>query len=128
MNGNTLMPRPLKNYPKRTELYIVDLNPGFGREIHKKRPALIISENNFNETMHTVVVLPLSSIVPKVIGPDMMKLPKIKGLNKESVILLTQIRAIDKDRLIEKIGKMPNKKMSDVEDSLKLLLGMTSLD
>lgn len=118
------MQKPSKTYPKRGEIYIADLNPGFGQEIHKKRPILIVSKNDFNQTMHTVILLPLSSIVPKVIGPDSMPFPKIKGLEKESVLLITQIRAVDKNRLIKKIGKISQNKMKQVEEALKLVLGL----
>lgn len=120
-----LMRKHLKNYPKRREIHIADLNPSFGHEIHKKRPILIISDDSFNQTMPTVVVLPLSSIVPKVIGPDLMYFPKIKGLDKKSVLLLTQTRAVDKDRIIGKVGRLPKIRMAEVENALKLVLGIS---
>ncbi len=119
------MQKPLRNYPKRGEVYIADLDPAFGKEIHKKRPVLIISGNNFNQIMHTVVLLPLSSIIPQVIGPDLMIFPKITALDKESVLLLTQIRAVDKIRLIKKVGKISMTYLKEVEEALKLILGLT---
>lgn len=120
-----LMQKPSRTYPKRGEVYIADLNPGFGQEIHKKRPVLIVSENNFNQIMHTVVLLPLSSIVPEVIGPDLMLFPKIKGLEKESVLLITQIRAVDKERLVKKIGKISKVKLTEAEEKLKMVLELS---
>jgi len=121
------MPKNLQTYPKRGEIYIADLNPAFGREIHKKRPVLVISNDVINKNFPTVIMAPLSSIVPKFIGSDQVIVPKAVGLDKESVVLTTQIRSIDKSRLIERIGNLSQDKLLEVEDSLKLVLGMTAL-
>lgn len=117
----------LKSYPKRGEIYIGDLNPAFGREIHKKRPVLIISNNTFNQVFPTVVILPFSSIVPQVIRADMVKVNKIRGLDQDSAILITQVRAIDKIRLFKRIGILSKDKLLEVEAALKLVLGMTEI-
>lgn len=122
------MRKDLKGYPKRGEIYIADLNPAFGREIHKKRPVLVISSDVINKNFPTVIMLPFSSIVPGAIGADTIQVSKSTGLNKDSVILATQIRSIDKNRLVEKVGKLSGEKLAEVEDSLKLVLGMVSLD
>lgn len=122
------MQRHLKNYPKRGEIYIADLNPAFGREIHKKRPVLIISSDVLNQISSTVIMLPLSSIVPRFIGPDIVKLSRVEGLNKDSIILISQIRAIDRTRLSKRIGKITDDKIEEIEDALKLVLGLTPLD
>ena len=73
-------------------------------------------------------MLPLSSILPQYIGPDEVKIPKTTGLDKDSVILISQIRAIDKDRFIKKVGPITADKLFEVEDALKLVLGMIPLD
>ena len=122
------MRKNLKRYPKRGEIYIADLNPAFGREIHKKRPVLVISSDVINKNFPTVIMLPFSSIMPLGIGVDTIKVPKKAGLDKDSVILATQIRSIDKSRLVAKVGKLSGEKLEEVEDSLKLVLGMVSLD
>ncbi len=118
------MRKSLQNYPKRGEIYITDLNPSFGHEIHKKRPVLIISHNSFNQTFPTVVVIPFSSIVPDFVGPDVVKVTLLKGLDKPSLILIHQIRVVDKARLIKKIGSLTKQKFAEVEESLKLVLGL----
>ncbi len=122
------MPKNLRGYPKRGEIYIADLDPAFGGEIHKKRPVLIISTNVVNQNSQTVIMIPLSSIVPKFIGLDQVLIPKDVGLDEKSVVLTTQIRSIDKIRLIKKAGKLNTEKLEEVEDSLKLVLGMIPLD
>lgn len=118
-----LMRKPLKEYPKRGEIYIADLDPAFGREIHKKRPILIISNNLINQNSFHVIAVPFSSIVPQIMGPDMIKV-SLKGLNEESVILTDQIKSIDKVRLLKKVRKISKQKMQEVEKAIKLVLAL----
>ncbi|OGE26903.1 hypothetical protein A3C26_03890 [Candidatus Daviesbacteria bacterium RIFCSPHIGHO2_02_FULL_39_12] len=89
------MQKPGKNYPKRGEIYIADLNPAFGREIHKKRPVLIISNNMINQIYPLVIAIPFSSIVPEFVGADVVKFTGQKGLNKASALIVNQIKSID---------------------------------
>lgn len=111
----------------RGQVWIADLNPGFGAEIHKKRPVLIISNNTINNNWPRVVVLPFSTqIYP--LHPGKVLIEKgLSGIDKESIILTQDVRSIDKTRLIEKIGVLSKKKISVVEESLKLVLGMIKL-
>lgn len=113
-----------KSYPKRREIFIADLDPGYGREIRKKRPALIVSGDSFNQTFPTVVVIPFSSIVPEFVGPDVIKFSGQKGLENQSALITTQMRSIDKDRLIKNIGKISKQKMAEVEDAIELVLDL----
>ncbi len=119
------MLRSLKAYPKRGHFYIADLDPSFGREIHKKRPVLIISSNKANSETPYVVAIPTSSVIPQVISAEMIYLGKPKGFNDESVLLPLFIRNIDKDRLMKKIGMISKNKMQEIEEALKLVLGLT---
>ena len=118
----------LAKYPKRGEIFIADLNPGFGREVHKKRPVLVISSDILNKNSFSLVVIPFSSIVPPFNQRDVVIISKAEGLEKDSVLLVDKIRAIDTDRLIKKVGKLSKEKMLEVEESLKLVLGMVELD
>lgn len=118
---NMLTQKPLRNYPKRGEIYIADLDPAFGREIYKKRPVLIISNNLINQNSFHIISVPFSSIVPEVMGPDMIKV-SVKELSKESVILTNQIISIDKVRLLKKVRKISKQKIQEVEKALKLVL------
>ena len=112
------------SYPKRGEVYIANLDPGFGKEIHKKRPVLVISANILNQQAFSIVIIPFSSIVPQLLTPDMVKVPQLEGLEKNSVILVDKIRAIDKERLVKKIGTISKEKLLEVEDSLKFVLDL----
>ncbi len=122
-----LMQRSSREYPKRGEFYIANLEPGYGREIHKKRPVLIISANSFNQGKYHVIVAPTTSIVPKFSSEEMVPLGKPKGFDKKSLLLPLQIRSIDQDRLIKKVGKISKAKLHEVEEALKLVLGMAAL-
>lgn len=111
-------------YPKRGEIYLTDLDPGFGREIHKKRPVLIVSTNALNKTLPTVIVIPYSSIIPQFVGYDVVVFLSQKGLDKKSALIVNQVRSVDKVRLGKKIGRVSKLKLAEVEDSLKVILGI----
>lgn len=74
-------------------------------------------------------MIPFSSIVPNVIGPDLVKVKAQKtGLNKDSVIVASQIRGIDKSRLFKKMGKVSSATISEVENALKIVLGFEPVE
>ncbi|MDO8429100.1 MAG: type II toxin-antitoxin system PemK/MazF family toxin [Candidatus Daviesbacteria bacterium] len=122
------MKKSLKDYPKRGQIYIADLEPAYKREIHKKRPVLIVSNNDLNGGTPYVVVIPSSSIVPEVISAEMVYLGKAKGFNNESVLLPFFIRSIDKERLIKKVGVLSKQKMLEVEEALRIVLTLKDRD
>ncbi len=123
------MQKHLKSYPKRGEIFVADLDPGYGHEMHKKRPVLIISNSALNQVLPTVITIPFSSIVPKFIGPDVVKIIDLKiGLNKESALIINQMRSIDKSRLVKKIGTLSSRKQLEVDQALKLVLGLEPLE
>ena len=114
---------------KRGEIWTVDLNPGFGREVRKKRPALIISPDIYNKQLFTIVTVPFSSQVPRLITPEMVLVApdKINNLEKKSVLLPVFIKAVDKSRFIKKVGKLTADKLAEVEYALKIVLGLEPL-
>jgi len=116
----------LKDYPKRGQIFVADLDPAFGREIHKKRPVLIVSSNNLNQNTPYVVIVPSSSMVPQILTPEIVSVGKPKGFDKESVFLPLYMRSIDKERLIKKIGNLSKNKFQQVEDAVKFVLGLDS--
>lgn len=110
---------------KRGDIWSADLRPGIGWEVTKKRPALIISNNVVNELSPTVIVIPFSSQYSTVLGPERIFVSKNDvNLAKDSVILVTQIRAVDKTRLIKKIGTIPKIKLQEIEEAIHIVLGI----
>jgi mRNA interferase MazF len=108
----------MSNFPKRGEIYWVNLEPTVGTEINKKRPCLIISNNEGNEVSSRVTVAAITSSV-KTVYPFQVK---INLKNKEGKILLNQIRTIDKCRLNGKIALLEKETMQDVDKALKIAL------
>ncbi len=107
---------------KRGDFWIVNLEPGYGKEMRKKRPGLIISGDSFNNIAHYVIVIPTTSIVPSILSEEMVDLGKPKSFDKKSVLLPLYIRNIDKERLVKKIGKISPKKLRETEEKLKMVL------
>ncbi|QBR12757.1 type II toxin-antitoxin system PemK/MazF family toxin [Sphingobacterium sp. CZ-2] len=84
---------------KRFEIYFVDLNPTIGSEINKIRPAVIVSPNEMNNALNTVIIAPLTS----TLKPYPMRVNCIVD-GKKGQIALDHLRSIDKTRLISKMG------------------------
>jgi len=96
----------------RFEIYLVKLNPTVGSEIQKTRPCIVVSPNEMN-MLKTVIIAPMTSK-----GFDFIFRPSINFQEKDGLILLDQIRAIDKDRLIKKIGKIEEKIAKTISSTL----------
>jgi len=97
---------------KRFEVYLVKLNPTVGSEIQKTRPCIVISPNEMN-VLKTVIVAPMT---PK--GFDFVFRPKIKFENKNGLVLLDQIRTVDKARLVKKLGSVDKQTSQDIASML----------
>ena len=89
---------------KRYEIYFADLNPTIGSEIKKIRPVVIISQDEMNKYLETVVVCPLTS----KLHPQWRTRLQINCGNKKAEIAVDQIRTISKQRLKNKIEKLSN--------------------
>jgi mRNA interferase MazF len=87
---------------KRYEIYFADLNPSIGSEIKKIRPVVIISQDEMNKYLETVVICPLTS----KLHPQWRSRLQIKCANKKAEIAVDQIRTISKMRLKKKIDRL----------------------
>ncbi len=112
------------DFPKRGEIWLVRLDPTVGSEIKKTRHALIISNNVNNQYADLVTVLPISDKGSKVYPFETAVSEAGTGLSKPSKIKCQQIRTIGKERLLRKLGNMSGTLSSDVEEALKLHLGI----
>lgn len=109
---------------KRGELYYADLSPVVGSEQGGVRPILIVQNDIGNKYSPTVIAAAITSKMTKAKLPTHIELNGgTYGLPKDSVILLEQIRTLDKRRLREKIGELTEKEMQKVNDGLLISLG-----
>src|ERR1700692_4312102 len=93
-------------FPKRGEIYLVALDPSVGHEIKKMRPAVVIQNDTSNEHLGTTIMAPITSAVRFPLSPTHVLIAegKSSGLVIASMILLEQIRTVDKRRLIRALG------------------------
>ncbi len=104
---------------KRYEIYFADLNPTIGSEIKKVRPVVIISQDEMNMHLETVVVCPLTS----KLHPQWRTRLQIKCANKKSEIAVDPIRAISKQRLKNKIDRLSNTKSAQLRKLITDMYG-----
>ncbi len=110
---------------KRGFVYYADLSPVVGSEQGGVRPVLIIQNNVGNKYSPTVIVAAITSHIEKAKLPTHVELSaKQYGLEKDSVLLLEQLRTIDKQRLQQKITDLDDKIMARVDEALKISLGL----
>ncbi len=109
---------------KRGELYYADLSPVVGSEQGGVRPILIVQNDTGNRYSPTIIAAAVTSKLDKARLPTHIELSaKEFGLSKDSVILLEQIRTLDKRRLKERIGELSDSKMQKVNVALMISLG-----
>jgi len=110
---------------KRGDIYYADLSPVVGSEQGGIRPVLVIQNDIGNKYSPTVIAAAITSQINKAKMPTHIELAaKDYGLNKDSVILLEQIRTIDKRRLREKIGRIDDRLMASVNNALSISFGL----
>lgn len=110
---------------KRGDIYYADLSPVVGSEQGGIRPVLVIQNDIGNKYSPTVIAAAITSQINKAKMPTHIELAANDyGLNKDSVILLEQIRTIDKRRLREKIGRIDDGLMASVNNALSISFGL----
>lgn len=101
---------------KRFEVYLVNLDPTIGAEIQKTRPCLVISPDEMNRNIRTVIIAPMASA-----KKDYPTRVSCTFGNKQGQIVLDQVRTIDKVRLIQKLGTISSKAQLEVVSVLQKL-------
>jgi mRNA interferase MazF len=111
---------------KRGEVYLADLNPVQGSEQGGIRPVLVIQNDVGNRYSPTVIIAAITAKISKAKLPTHVEIKKDEvGLIKDSVILLEQIRTIDKERLEDRIGELCAETMKTVDTGLKVSVGLS---
>lgn len=114
--------------PKRGEIYMVNFDPAAGSEIKKTRPALILQNNIANEYSPVTIVAAITSFKEGILYPtEVLVLSPEDGLTVDSVVLLNQIRTIDKQRLVKRKGSLKEETMNQVGRALEISLGLIEI-
>ena len=114
---------------KRGEIYLVSFDPTVGHEIRKTRPALIIQNDVGNQYSPLTIVAAITSKVSGVPYPVevVVEPSKSNGLSARSTVRLDQIRTVDRQRLIKRLGLTDAATMELVDQALKISLGLITV-
>jgi Growth inhibitor len=113
---------------KRGDIYYANLSPVVGSEQGGHRPVLVIQNDVGNKYSPTVIVAAITSQISKAKLPTHVEISaKQFNLDKDSVILLEQLRTIDKRRLKEKITHLSEEVMMKVDEAIRISLGLVQL-
>ncbi|MDR0813398.1 MAG: type II toxin-antitoxin system PemK/MazF family toxin [Oscillospiraceae bacterium] len=111
---------------KRGEVYYADLSPVVGSEQGGMRPVLIVQNDVGNKHSPTVIAAAITSQLSKAKLPTHIPLgANCPALPKDSIVLLEQIRTIDKTRLKEKMGNLPSQTMNRVDNAIAVSFGLS---
>lgn len=99
---------------QRYDVYLVNLDPTVGSEIQKTRPCLVISPNEMNRHIRTVIIAPMTST-----RRDYPTRVDVTFQRKKGQVALDQIRTVDKARLVKQIGRLPEARAREVADLLQ---------
>ncbi|MEM1483403.1 type II toxin-antitoxin system PemK/MazF family toxin [Oscillospiraceae bacterium PP1C4] len=110
---------------KRGEIYYADLSPVVGSEQGGVRPVLIVQNDVGNRYSPTVIAAAITSQKEKSKLPTHIEInSQVGGLSRDSVVLLEQIRTIDKKRLKEKMGRLDDGSMGQIDHALSISFGL----
>ena len=123
------MPRqPRLVSPRRGEIYLVNFDPTVGAEIQKTRPALVIQNDVANEYSAITIVAAISSKFSEDLYPtEVLISASSSGLLKDSVVLLNQVRSIDCQRLLRKLGKASEETMAEIDRAIQISFGLVDI-
>lgn len=115
-------------YPRRGEVYLVNFDPTVGAEIQKTRPALIVQNDVANRHSAITIVAAISSRFEEPLYPtEVLVRVNEGGLRTNSVVLLNQIRSIDKQRLARRLGSLRAHTMVRVDQAIQISLGLVDI-
>ena len=116
-------------HPRRGEIYLAAFDPTVGREIKKTRPALIIQNDIGNRYSDLTIVAAITSKISPVLYPVevIVKPSSANGLQVLSAILLDQVRTVDRQRLIKRLGVLDPSIMRTVDEAIQISLGLLEI-
>ena len=119
---------PRVAFPRRGEVYLVSFDPMLGAEIRKTRPALVIQNDVANRWSPITIVAAISSSSDEPAYPTDVRVdPPEASLRAASVVLLNQLRSIDRRRLVRRLGRLRPDTIKRVDRALQISLGLAGL-
>jgi mRNA interferase MazF len=113
---------------RRGEVYLVSLDPTLGAEIRKTRPAVVVQNDLANRRSPITIVAAVSSQFEERLYPtEVFVRASEGGLRADSVVLLNQIRSVDKGRLVRRLGALKAETMREIDAALLLSLGLVEI-
>jgi mRNA interferase MazF len=114
--------------PRRGEVYLVNFDPTIGAEVKKTRPAVVIQNDIGNRWSPITIVAAMTSRFEDPLYPtEVLVRASEGGLEVDSVVLLNQIRSVDKARLVRRLGALKAQTVREVDRALLLSLGLVML-
>ena len=99
---------------KQYQIVLVNLDPTIGSEIRKTRPCVIISPDEMNKYLRTIIIAPMTTV-----SRNYPTRVKVRHDKKDGWIVIDQVRTIDKRRVIKILGKLKNNEIKKVKDIIK---------
>ena len=120
--------RKALDHPRRGDIYLVSFDPTIGHEIKKTRPALVIQNDIANQFSPITIVAAVTSKFDEAPYPtEVVMESEESSLPQRSVALLNQIRSVDRQRLIRRIGRADPETMQLVDQAIQISLGLISI-
>ena len=115
-------------FPKRGQVYLVSFDPTVGKEIRKTRPAVILKNDVANRWSPITIVAAVTSQFEEPLYPTEVRVKASEGgLSADSVVLLNQIRSINKRRLVKRLGVLNQDTMAQVDRAIIASLGLVNI-
>ncbi|MDD5207403.1 MAG: type II toxin-antitoxin system PemK/MazF family toxin [Desulfobacterales bacterium] len=105
---------------ERGDIFLVNFDPTVGAEAKKTRPGLVVSNDINNAHSPLISISPITSNVTRVFSFEVEVPPGTGGLRSRSKVMVNQTRAVDKARLLRKLGRLPEELVEQVDHALKL--------
>lgn len=111
------------DFPRRGEVWQVAMDPTLGHEVKKTRPAFVVTNDTYNEHNWVVLVVPISSRQTAEYDQVLIEPPE-GGLTNRSVTLPDQLRAVDRQRLVQRLGRLQPTTMTQLDKTLQIVLSL----
>jgi mRNA interferase MazF len=119
---------PNAAYPRRGEVWYVELDPVVGSEQGGRRPALVIQNDVSNQhSPVTIVAIITSQLASRPYPYDVYLAPGVSGLTRTSRVMLNQVRTVDKQQLGRRVGELTGEEMEQVDEAIRVTLGLVPL-